>query len=601
MLTVAPYAFVCSSSARTWHILPDGSGDCPTIQAGIDSSAAGDTVLVACGTYLEHDIAMKSEITLRGETGEPECVVIDAEYEGRCLDCADIIAPTKIEGLTFTRGEPDWSWLANRGGGVRCTDSEIEVANCAFIANRARLGAGLHGARSTLTVIDCTFTSNAAVDTFWAAGGGIHCEQTTGTVSNCLFSGNSAFSTEYPGDGGGVFAMASSVLFTDCGFLSNSSGAGAGGMYSWDEDASMLTRCRFKGNTSTTGGGMYLERSYAHLIECTFDQNTAETSGGVHAGPGSKPILEDCAFEANESSPWGGGAIGCWDSQPVIRECLFLENFASLGGGGVNVSDCARVQVFDCLFVANEAVWAGGAVCGRSTGELELTGCTLSGNSAPIGGGVDLEPGTSLSLARTIVAFSPQGEGVSGPELPGEISIDLACCDVYGNAGGDWIGCIEGMANISGNLCADPMFCDPETLDFHVAAESPCLPDRIAEGRICEVIGAFGSSCVVTGTVPAPGPRPSRFRVYPSRPNPFRSVAEIGYDIPVDSPVRLRVYDVAGRAVRTIVERSVPAGRRSIRWDGRDAAGRVVPSGVYFCRVAADGNEETVKVVKLRE
>ena len=40
-----------SALARTWYITPDGLGDAPTIQAGVDSSSAGDTVLVACGTY----------------------------------------------------------------------------------------------------------------------------------------------------------------------------------------------------------------------------------------------------------------------------------------------------------------------------------------------------------------------------------------------------------------------------------------------------------------------------------------------------------------------------------------------------------------------
>ncbi|MCK4774354.1 MAG: hypothetical protein KAT30_06195, partial [Candidatus Krumholzibacteria bacterium] len=47
--------------SKTWYIKPDGSGDAPTIQAGVDSSAAGDTVLVAEGTYSDH-----TEVLVRG-------------------------------------------------------------------------------------------------------------------------------------------------------------------------------------------------------------------------------------------------------------------------------------------------------------------------------------------------------------------------------------------------------------------------------------------------------------------------------------------------------------------------------------------------------
>ena len=64
--------------SRTWHILPDGSGDAPTIRAGVDSAAVGDTLEIACGTYYEHHIVVKSGLVLRSETGQPECVTIDA-------------------------------------------------------------------------------------------------------------------------------------------------------------------------------------------------------------------------------------------------------------------------------------------------------------------------------------------------------------------------------------------------------------------------------------------------------------------------------------------------------------------------------------------
>jgi len=89
--------------ARTWYITPGGTGDAPTIEAGFDSSAAGDTVLVACGTYYESELYIKSGVVLRSETGQPDCATIDGGG-GTILWCVNVDDATRIEGLTLTDG-----------------------------------------------------------------------------------------------------------------------------------------------------------------------------------------------------------------------------------------------------------------------------------------------------------------------------------------------------------------------------------------------------------------------------------------------------------------------------------------------------------------
>lgn len=70
-------------------------------------------------------------------------------------------------------------------------------------------------------------------------------------------------------------------------------------------------------------------------------------------------------------------------------------------------------------------------------------------------------------------------------------------------------------------------------------------------------------------------------------PNPFTSETKISYQLPVSGKVSLKVYDIAGRIVRTLVDEHQEAGSRSVRWDRRDDSGKEVANGVYFCHLNA--------------
>ena len=84
-------------------------------------------------------------------------------------------------------------------------------------------------------------------------------------------------------------------------------------------------------------------------------------------------------------------------------------------------------------------------------------------------------------------------------------------------------------------------------------------------------------------------------------PNPFNTTTRIGFTVPAGGDaVRLDVFDVAGRHVRTLVDRRVAAGRYAVPWNGRDDRGRPVASGVYFCRLDAPGLRAVRRMVLLK-
>jgi hypothetical protein len=90
------------------------------------------------------------------------------------------------------------------------------------------------------------------------------------------------------------------------------------------------------------------------------------------------------------------------------------------------------------------------------------------------------------------------------------------------------------------------------------------------------------------------------YALHQNWPNPFESKTSINYSLPTPSPVSLRVYDKAGRLLKTLVNRMEPAGTFTVSWDGRDDFGRRVSNGVYFYSLRAQDTTLTKKLILLR-
>lgn len=82
---------------------------------------------------------------------------------------------------------------------------------------------------------------------------------------------------------------------------------------------------------------------------------------------------------------------------------------------------------------------------------------------------------------------------------------------------------------------------------------------------------------------------PGAVRIAGSAPNPFNAGTTIAFDLPAAAQVRLEVLDLRGRRVAVLVDGRRDAGEHAVPWDGTDAAGRPVPSGVYRTRLSALG------------
>ncbi len=124
----------------------------------------------------------------------------------------------------------------------------------------------------------------------------------------------------------------------------------------------------------------------------------------------------------------------------------------------------------------------------------------------------------------------------------------------------------------------------------------------------------YGHECGSTRTLPIPpelvarlgetietGAGETELSLGPNTPNPFNPATEIAYTVPMPgSEVKVAVYDLSGRRVRTLVGGQVPPGRHVAVWDGTDEGGQRVASGVYFYRLEMPGIFEQKKMILLK-
>ena len=347
-----------------------------TIAHALNVAQDGDTILVADGTYHEHDLDFQGKkVHLKSANGPTNCI-IDCQQLGRAFyfhsgETADSV----LEGFTIQNGKVEDTY----GGAIACNNnSSPTIKNCVFQNNKVadtnnsyvneNGGAICCWDNSSPTISDCIFSGNRAN----SYGGAICCEQSSGpTVTNCIFIGNRA---EYYG---GAIA---------CNNYSNPT----------------LINCVFSGNSASYGGAISCTYSDPSATNCTFSGNSADKQGGaVYCNANNSPVLNNCILWNNTANS-GGNEIYIGDSGSfcTLNSCCI----DSTGYGGVT----GNIAENNCIHDNPQFVDADGAdnIVGTDDDNLHLQNtspCIDAGDNTLVPPAVDKDLDGSPRIVNGIV------------------------------------------------------------------------------------------------------------------------------------------------------------------------------------------------------
>jgi hypothetical protein len=93
---------------------------------------------------------------------------------------------------------------------------------------------------------------------------------------------------------------------------------------------------------------------------------------------------------------------------------------------------------------------------------------------------------------------------------------------------------------------------------------------------------------------------PARFELSQNYPNPFNPTTKIDFAVPRSSYVTIKIYDITGREIKSLVNQKMTPGNYTVDWNGRDNNGLQISTGVYFYRFVASGNVFVKKMVLIK-
>jgi len=583
-----------------------------TISNNIATTGGGGICCWESGPRLE-------TVTIDGNTSEygggihcysSSITLINVTDSGNTANFVSGILCQNYSNLTVLNSRVIHNTSTGQVGGICCyANTSLYLNNVTIGWNTTSSGGGggieIFG-ESIANIINCTIIENTAE----YRGGGLNAFNSNLQIEASSFINNEALN----GDGGGISAGNCNLQIDDCSFTENEAPNGGGGAISYVADTSSsslpyqveLTNNQLLDNIATNrSGGVMIELfdadpSQLNVVvdNCEFVNNDADNYSGLS--------IRNCFFTVSNSVFTGNTAVSyaagggfSRGSIGTVSNCLFASNIANTGGGGwnsggVGVWSGANVDFMNCTFGDNSAFCGAGLTVGGG-GTATTTNCIFWGNSTD-----QIALDTYNNLGGTIT---------------------VNYCDIQG--GENFINIVDPSLSILNwgdeNIDADPFFVDPGNGEYDLQNASPCIGAAIdsmmINGMMCYCpptdiegidrpfpegsmpdIGAYESLLANPVSVEENEMIiPTEYALYQNYPNPFNPSTTISYSVAELNFVTLKVYDVLGSEITTLINEEKPAGSYDVEFNASQ-----YPSGIYFYRLQAGSFVETKKMVLMK-
>ena len=402
--------------------------------------------------------------------------------------------------------------------------------------------------------------------------------------------------------------------------------------YLFDEDVSFI-------NTTIIDGSNPQYPDTASVVLFLNEENNSAILQGFTITGGKGSILFDP--EKNYFVRTGGG-INIYRSSPTIRHNIISFNEANntggihWGGGGISAQNSGAI-VSNNIIYNNDAPDGGGVLLGENPGAIFRNNVIAynTNSTTSLGGGGVLIRGTQGRFINNTIAFNHSniGGGILLHRYPTTFNVEN--CIIYGNTTGSTNKQIAGLNNIKitnsnieggwagdGNIDENPLFIENTALILQDG--SPCIdkgdtstasndwedPDNPgfalspALGTLRNDMGAYGgnqyksmpfTSLEITGIKDENETIPDKLILRQNYPNPFNPATTISYSISEPATISLKVYDILGKEIKTLVNGYQMGGKHTIVFDARNFA-----SGVYYYKLQAGSFSHTRKMILVR-